>query len=441
MRKKLTYVLSYCALIPFLVACGSRSSIDITPSNTKSAVTDNAENASIRFAWWGNQIRSSGTLLELQNYKNTENGVTVISDIAEWSDYWSGLATDAAAHMLPDVIQMDYYYLSQFHDKNLLVDLLPYVQQGLIDTDGQSAEILSDLTMDGKLLAIPGGVCAPALIYNQTLLDSLGIAVNDRMTTEDFIEIARQVYNETGIRTNIAYGVEGFLEYFCRAYDEQLYEQDSIGTSRETLEKYYGLYEQGLKEGWLIDPGAFSDITIGSVEQDPLCQGDNPDMTSWCMFAYSYQLYAIRQAAPMDIKLGIVSWPSDYPEKSAYLRPGPAFSMSADVTDPQRAADFIEYMTDPEKQLSVMHGERGIPCLLLTGKQKIAVPDTSNMMVVRYLKEIVAPVASPINPPTPFWAGQAYTLNGSLIEKISYGECTAAEAAEEFLTGCKELLK
>lgn len=441
MKKNLTCLLFCCAWLPFAAACGSRSFSIPSSANTMSAATDKKEPVSIGFAWWGNQVRSDGTLQVLQNYSESNTDVIVEPYLSEWTDYWSALATSAAGHILPDVIQMDYYYLNQFSEKELLVDLLPYVVAGVIDTSSQSEEILADWTVDGRLMAISGGVSAPALIYNKTLLDSLGIQVKDRMTTKEFIEIARTVYQETGIRTNIAYGVEGFLEYFCRAYDEAVYGETGAGVTRKTLEKYYRLYEQGFSEGWLIDPGAFADITVGSVEQDPMVSGENAAMSSWCDFAYSYQMHAIQQAAPADVVLGIAAWPSDQPEKSVYLRPGPALSVSVDTQDAGEAAKLIGYMTDPKIQLTEIQGERGIPYTYLTGEEELPVSDKSNQAVIRYLKEVVQPVASPINPPAPFWAGQAYGLNGTLVEKICYGECTAAEAAEEFLRGCSEFQK
>src|SRR5690625_5921358 len=48
-------------------------------------------------------------------------------------DYWRKLAPQAAANELPDIIQMDLSYISQYAGNNQLADLTPYLDEQ-IDT-------------------------------------------------------------------------------------------------------------------------------------------------------------------------------------------------------------------------------------------------------------------------------------------------------------------
>ena len=45
--------------------------------------------------------------------------------------------------------------------------------------------------------------------------------------------------------------------------------------------EFFKLYEDGIKDGWMVSPAVFAERTIGSVEQDPLIYGSSPETMSW----------------------------------------------------------------------------------------------------------------------------------------------------------------
>ena len=83
---------------------------------------------------WGNQTRNERTQKILDMYSEENPGVTIDGQFSEFNDYWNKLATAAAGHSMPDIVQMDYKYLQQYVNNNLLVDLTPYIEDGTIDT-------------------------------------------------------------------------------------------------------------------------------------------------------------------------------------------------------------------------------------------------------------------------------------------------------------------
>ena len=44
---------------------------------------------------------------------------------------------------MPDIVQMDYKYLQQYVNNNLLVDLTPYIEDGTIDTASCNQDVLN----------------------------------------------------------------------------------------------------------------------------------------------------------------------------------------------------------------------------------------------------------------------------------------------------------
>lgn len=417
-----------------LAGCGGGTG----SSGSTSESSDGTVN--LTFTWWGNQTRNERTQAALDLYSEQNPGVTFDPQFAEWNDYWDKLATAAAGHSLPDIVQMDYSYLEQYVSNGLLVDLTPYIEDGTINVDNVDEGILNSGKVGDGIYALCNGVNVPALLYNKTLLDEAGITIKDNMTMDEFIAVSKEVYEKTGYKTNIAYGSDAYIDYFCRAYDEIVYEADSIGASQETLDAFYSLYEDGINEGWLIDPSVFAEVTVGSVEQDPMVYGSSPETMSWCFFAYSNQFTATKSAAPEGMEIGMTTWPSADPAKSDFLKPSQFFAVTVDSKNPAEAAKVLDFITNSVECNNILLGERGVP---ISSEVSNAISENmseDDRNIITFINEVVTPNSSTISPPAPTAASEAYNLNDNLIEKVCYGELTAAEAAQQMYEEGNEIM-
>lgn len=420
--------------VGMLAGCGGGTG----SSGSTSESSDGTVN--LTFTWWGNQTRNERTQAALDLYSEQNPGVTFDPQFAEWNDYWDKLATAAAGHSLPDIVQMDYSYLEQYVSNGLLVDLTPYIEDGTINVDNVDEGILNSGKVGDGIYALCNGVNVPALLYNKTLLDEAGITIKDNMTMDEFIAVCKEVYEKTGYKTNIAYGSDAYIDYFCRAYDEIIYESDSIGASQETLEAFYSLYEDGINEGWLLDPSVFAEVTVGSVEQDPMVYGSSPETMSWCFFAYSNQLTATKSAAPEGMEIGMTTWPSADPAKSDFLKPSQFFAITVDSENPDEAAKVLDFITNSVECNNILLGERGVP---ISSEVSNAISENmseDDRNIITFINEVVTPNSSTISPPAPTAASEAYNLNRNLVEKVCYGELTAAEAAQQMYEEGNEIM-
>lgn len=420
--------------VGMLAGCGGGTG----SSGSTSESSDGTVN--LTFTWWGNQTRNERTQAALDLYSEQNPGVTFDPQFAEWNDYWDKLATAAAGHSLPDIVQMDYSYLEQYVSNGLLVDLTPYIEDGTINVDNVDEGILNSGKVGDGIYALCNGVNVPALLYNKTLLDEAGITIKDNMTMDEFIAVCKEVYEKTGYKTNIAYGSDAYIDYFCRAYDEIIYESDSIGASQETLDAFYSLYEDGINEGWLIDPSVFAEVTVGSVEQDPMVYGSSPETMSWCFFAYSNQLTATKSAAPEGMEIGMTTWPSADPAKSDFLKPSQFFAITVDSKNPAEAAKVLDFITNSVECNNILLGERGVP---ISSEVSNAISENmseDDRNIITFINEVVTPNSSTISPPAPTAASEAYNLNDNLIEKVCYGELTAADAAQQMYEEGNEIM-
>lgn len=431
-------------MIVGLTACGSSNEPAATAStdsgNTAATTADNsgsaaAGNVSMTFTWWGNQIRNERTQAVLDLYSEQNPGVTFDTQPAEWNDYWTKLSTLAAGNSLPECLQMDYSYLAQYVAADLLVDLTPYVENGTLDVSNVSEGIQDASSIDGKMYAVCAGVNAPALFYNKTLLDSLGITVKDNMTIDEFEAVAKEVYEKSGVKTDLPYSAgDNYLPYAMRSHDVvKLFNEDSLNvTDAASLVPGFQIYEDGVKDGWIIGADVHAELTSNSVEQSPLVYFSSEATQSWCGFFWSNQLSAMVAAAPEGMEIGITTWPSENPQKSNFLKPSQFFAVSRDAGENEaEAVKVVNYLLNSEDANKILLGERGVPASSVVASAIAPLQDETAQVVTKYVNDVVTPNCSAISPAIPDGANEVYDYYNQLVDKILYGQMTAQEAAED----------
>ena len=444
MKRKFALLLAAAMTAASLAGCVSSSASGDTAADTTAAeagTTETAEStegsnsgsANLVMAWWGNQTRNERTQKIIDLYSEQNPGVTIDGQFSEFNDYWQKLATAAAGHSMPDIVQMDYKYLNQYVTNGLLVDLTPYIEDGTIDTADCNQDVLNSGSVNGGLYALCNGINSPALLYNKTLLDENGITVKDNMTLDEFIDVCKEVYEKTGYKTNLCYNQnEQWIEYFLRADDIVLYEDGKLGgDSYEPYADFFKLYEDGLKDGYVIDPSVFAERSIGSVEQDPLVYGSSPETMSWCAFAYSNQLTATVSAAPEGTEIGLTTWPSADPKKSDYLKPSQFFAISSDSKNPEEAAKILNFITNDVDCNNILLGERGIPLSSKTAEAIAPNLDETTQKVITFVNDVVSANSSQVNPPSTNGASEVNDLINKLQEQVCYGQLSAEDAGKQ----------
>lgn len=407
--------------------------------------TEGGSDAHLIFSWWGNQARNERTQTVLDMYSEENPGVTFDAQFSDWSDYWNKLATASAGHNLPDLVQMDYKYIKQYVDNEMLLDLTPYIESGDLDVSKIDEGILNSGSINDGVYAIAAGVNAPALLYNKTLLDENDIEVKDNMTMEEFYAVCEEVYEKTGVKTNIAYGLgENYIDYTLRSQGKELYSEDgtSLGvSSAEELQSYFEIYEKGLEEGWMVEAEIFAERSIGTVEQDPLLYGSSPDARSWCYLSYSNALSAAQAVADGEnMEIGVTTWPADDPKAANYLKPGMFFSVTVDSKNPDEAVKVLNYLINSVECNEVLLAERGIPASSDVADAISDKLDEQQQMAVTFISDVVTPNSSQLSAPAPEKSAEVINLLDQLQEQVCYKQITAKEAAEKLFADGNKVL-
>lgn len=455
MRKRLVALLS-TMMICGLTACGTEQagaedssqpedgSVPFVQVNT--AVDEPGDDvADLTFMWWGSAVRGERTQAAFELYHSNNPGVTFETESVEWPDYWNQLESRANSDSLPDIVQIDYSFLERSVSNDMLVELTPYLADGSLDLSDVDPGLISAGSVNGKIYAVCGGVNVPALMYNKTLTDQLGIEIKNNMTLEEFYAVARDVYAQSGVKTDMPYGMAyNFLPYILRAQDiTKLYNSDSLNVgSAEVFQEFFGIYETGRTEGWIIGNDVHADLTDVSVEQSPLVCYTEPETQSWCGFFWSNQLTAMTQAAPEDIEIGITTWPSSDPAKSDFLKPAQFFAVTTDAGEDEAAAiHVINYLLNSKPANDILLGERGVPASAVIADAIAPLMDQNGQMVTEFINDVVTPNSSNISPSDPKAATKVYQYADELVHRLLDGEITAEQAAQELFEQGNRIMK
>ena len=411
--------------ISTLGACGGSGS-DSGESSSESSSSSGSSD--LVMAWWGNQVRNEKTQEALDKYKEL-NDVTVEGQFYQWNDYWSKMATAAAGNSMPDLIQMDYSYIDQYVENGQLLDLTPYIESGALDVSNIPDNVLQMGVVGDGNYGIAAGVSGNCLFYNKTVTDEAGVTIKDNMTYDEFVEIAKTVTEKTGYRAKLIQDVN-YMGEWARAEGIPIVEAKMPVDSADAYVPFFQMVADGIEEGWHLTP---ENIDATGIETGPLVYGSSPETMAWCSInGTSNQLTALQSAAPEGADIAITTIPTSDPTTSNYLKPALYFSISADTEDPDAAVALLDYLINSEDANAILLGERGVPASTAVTDYIYDLVSETEQESFAYVTDVITPNCSPINPPDPSGMSELNDTLKKAVEKVSYGESTPEEAAQEY---------
>lgn len=314
----------------------------------------------LRVAWWGSQTRHNQTLEVIKLFEKRYPYIKITPEYTSWSDYWTKLNTQAAAQNLPDVIQHDYQYITEWVNRGLLLPLDDFVKNNVINLKDVAPNYIKPGIVNGKLYGVNLGVNALGLVYDPEIFKQAGVPTpkND-WTWDEFKDTVIRIKNKLGI-----YGVEGFtgqvecFKIWLIENGEWLYASDgkSIGFSKDTFVKWWKMMLD------IEDAGAAPNIAV-DVSRSGLGVEDQFIVTkkSAMSLAWSNQLIAISRAAGRPLKMVLFPRLDKKSKSGTYLKASMFFSINARTKYPKESAMFIDFFTNSLEAHKIMKAERGVP--------------------------------------------------------------------------------
>ncbi len=451
MKKKLLSILLACAMVCTFAACGDseeqggadKEQGEETPDEEEPAGDETAgdgEAINLTAAWWGSQDRNDRFSNAFDAYTAENPNVTFEFQINTFSDHLTALSASAASDTMPDLAMLQTDYLKTYTDADKLLDLTPYIESGALDLSNVSESVISTGEVDGGIYGISAGNNAAALIYNKTLLEENGIEIKNLMNYEEFMDVCRQVYEKTGVKTQFD-NMATWLEHLARENGTSLFDGNALGVeSADVFLPFYEMVETGREEGWLIDQGIQTSNGTATEEQ-AIINYSSPETQSWCSFFNSNQMVAMQNSAPEGVELDLVTMPCSDPSKAYYIRQAMCWTIAAGSENVDEAVAVLNWWINSEEANGIILGEPGVPASTEMANYVAEQLDEATAKTFTFVTDVVTPNSAAGDPPAENGAAQVRdeVANG-VCERVSYGELSAEEAAQEFFTQGNEIM-
>lgn len=393
----------------------------------------------LRLAWWGNPVRDEKTLGVVDLYMQNNQNVIIEPETTGWGGYWDRINTQAAAGSLPDLMQHDYAYMLQFVGRNLLTDLNPFVQSGIIDLSKVSETFITGGKVDGGLYGIALGTNAVCLAYNTKILAKAGIPEIDSVnwTWADFERIATQIYEKTGVQTDPFFTTDpkvGF-DNMIRQTGHSTFAHDgtSLGfTDTAVLEEFFNIQLRLLAKGVMVDP------EIAFVQMTPE-EGYAAQEKVWCSYLWSNQVVSYQAIIPSPLNVALLPKIKNAVRPGTFLKPSMFFAIPSSAENPEEAAKFINYFVNDIEANDILAAERGIPIPSDVRDHLKAKADEANQKIYEYIS-LVADHSSPIDPPDPEHTGELLAAFRNITQEVLNGNISVDEGVSKIMTNANEIL-
>lgn len=428
--KRKLFALTAAAALVFVAACGGGST---KADNESSSDTSSADGkVTIRMAWWGGDARHEYTKKVIELYESQNPNVTIEMEYANYDDYWKKIAPQAAAGELPDIIQIDTSYYSQYAGKNQLADLTPYLGKEIDTTNINEDTIEAGRYGDG-LYGLSTGVNALGFQYDPELLKKAGVDnIPENWTWDDYVAIAAKA-KDAGLFIDDGMRPEIFFSYYLRTKGETLYnaEGNALGYDDDALfTDYFGRITNLVKSG--ASPSADAKAQIKGYEDGYVAKGTQIGVWQW-----SNQFVALQQAVNRPMAIAPMVGPDM--DKGLYLKPSMLWSIADSSKVKTEAAKFINFMTNDVEANKLILGERGVP--ISTEVQEAIKP-----LLPETQKQVFDYVAwagehsSTMDPVDPVGSSEIFDKLKSLSEQMEYEQISIEDAAASFRTEANSIL-
>lgn len=452
MNKAVAIALAGMMLLP-LGGCGSTTASDAGTSTAaaseKTAAADSstakaAEGApvTIKIAWWGGDARHEYTQKLLDLYTSEHPNVTFETSPSGWDGYFDKLATQAASGSMPDIVQMDYQYISTYANNESVADLQPYIDDGTIDVSSIDENLLNTAKINNRMAGIVLSMSSLAVGYNPDVFKAAGVSEPDgTWTWEQFKEVNKKISEKTGKESVItSSGITGDvipLRYWMRQHGQELFNADGTAlayTDDQVVTDFFTYWKDLVDENINPDPDEDAQIQTLGHDQGPVVTGDAACCIDW-------NNYASRVASVND-NIKITNLPlTDDGKSGLWNKPGMFFSVAETSTVKKECAEFINWFVNSDEANNIIMAERGTPVSSKVRESLIASGKMTQQMVdmFNYTDNVIAlGLSTPA--PDPQGISEINESIKNIGSSVFLGQTSPEDAAAQFREEVTDIL-
>ncbi|WP_338555407.1 extracellular solute-binding protein [Paenibacillus sp. KS-LC4] len=394
----------------------------------------------LRMTWWGSQTRHDLTIKALELFQQKHPDIVIKPEYSGWDGYFDKLSTQVAGANAPDLIQMDYAFLTDYANRDALLDLDTYTQSGDLKIDKHDPSMIKAGTVNDKLYAITLGVNAPGIVYSSKVFKELNIADPDTSWTwEDFAKIAKQIREAKGdafVGSADNSGTFNIFEIMVRQSGRSLFKDGQLGATKEDFTNWFTLWQEMRDSGSITSPEATAAMT-NALETRPLALG-----TAAMDFIWSNQIIAFQKAlkdSTDQLKIQVLPHLPGEVKSGEYLKPGQFLSGYSKTEHPKEVAMVIDFLVNDPEATAILGSERGVPVNSDIREKMATTLSDTDKMIFNFV-DTVSKDKSDIDPPYPQGYSEVDKSFKTLSEQIAFAQGELGSNIDQFMTSANASL-
>jgi multiple sugar transport system substrate-binding protein len=426
-KNLLALILLVCIQLNF-IGC---SKVRTSQSND----TNNNDPVTLKFVWWGNDTRNALTAKVIKLFEEKHPEIKIEGKpYSATQDMRTDLAMNTADENLPDIIQLNFNFIHDYANRNLLEPLDSYINDNVLDISNVDKGYLENGMDNNKIYGFTYTVNAYSMVIAPSVFEKAGVPViNSGYTYDDLYQTAKLL--KDNIKENDFYPLANFIDFnsYIRSTGSTYY--SSNGTELgykddQVFIDYFNLEKKFLNEG-LVAPAS---ITAGKSNKDALI------VTGKSAFNFGVSNNISNFNAYTQSPLKIISVPSLTAGKvTSFIKPSMYLGVSSYSEHKEEAVKFIDFLVNDVDANNILLCERGIPVSSKITDNivgKVSDSDKEQFSLIKYLKDH----PSPIDPPTPNTDSSVTSLFNRVSSEVLNNKMTPEDGAKQFRTGANKIL-
>ncbi|MBJ2121888.1 sugar ABC transporter substrate-binding protein [Arthrobacter sp. MSA 4-2] len=361
----------------------------------------------LTFTTWGSPAEEEGFRRGIEAFKAANAGADVKLNLVPYEQIFQNIDAQLQAGTAPDLFRVDYGTIGAYSSQDQLLDL-----SGYFDT-GASEEFLpamwQAIQFDGKPYGVPHQTDTSAVVYRRDLFEQAGItnvpdSLDSAWTWDEFRDVAEKlrgsladdlypfVYNwQLG-------GSTRWLSWLFQAGGRLLNEDLTASAIESDAGRKALAFTQSFFTDKLVPPSS-------SVKSSTYADGAFSAGTTAMAFVGNFVLPSLDEAIT-DFEWGATYLPRD--ERGACDLGGNALVATKNARNPDLAAEFLRFMTQPDQMSDFCARAMELPTLnsLVDARLDYQTrPDIAGIFVEQAttlepedVKQLTSPAMAAINP-------------------------------------------
>lgn len=391
----------------------------------------------LQVAQWGDSTRAGLYEQASKLFTASHKGSSIKLQYADLGPYLDRLATQAAAHKIPDVVWMRDTHIGRYGSSHALLDLSPYLGHE-IDTDPLGEAAVADGRIGKGVYALPTHFVGQAVISNKDMVGAKGIDPSKFKHWDDLAAAAKEMVDPSkgiwGIGDPTLNTTHRHLEAWIRQSGEELFnKKGGPGFTKDTVEAWYEFWSK-LRAAKVIPP---ADVEIeadsGGSTTNFLVTGK-----SGLMLDSTNHLTSLQQLTDNPLQLSSIPQVKNS-TRDWWFFPPILISAAANTKNLALAAQLINFYINNVPAAKITRLNEGAPSSSTVRK---ALGPSLQPAEKAFIDQISREQKNPSRPLPirPEGAEQLDTILTQTGQQIAYGRQSVSAAVSALMTAAKQAL-